>query len=107
VIQEEAYDMDEPDVWVANDDGTDIFRARDITSVSLDYDGNVTVRLVGREAPAVTLVGHRAHHGEQKSRDLHRQLIQLVAQLSDSSGAHLVRPAHNEARGWQWVSEPL
>ena len=99
--------MDVPDVWVANDDGTDFIRARDITSVGLDYDGNVTARLAGREGPVVTLVAHRTHHNEQKPGDLHRQLIQLVAELSDSSGAHLVRPVHSESRGWQWVSEPL
>jgi hypothetical protein len=99
--------MDVPDVWVANDEGNDIIRARDITSVGLDYDGNVTARLAGRDAPVVTLVAHRAHHNEQKPGDLHRQLIQLVAELSDSSGAHLVRPVHSESRGWQWVSEPL
>jgi hypothetical protein len=34
-------------VWVANDDGTEIVRARDIAVASLDYDGNVNVRLAG------------------------------------------------------------
>jgi hypothetical protein len=34
-------------VWVANDDGTEIVRARDISVASLDYDGNVNVRLAG------------------------------------------------------------
>jgi len=28
-------------VWVANDEGTEIVRARDIAVASLDYDGNV------------------------------------------------------------------
>ena len=31
--------MDVTDVWVANDEGTEIVRARDIAGVSLDYDG--------------------------------------------------------------------
>lgn len=99
--------MDESDVWVANDDGTDIIRARDISSVVLDYDGNVAVRLAGAEGANVTLVAHRAHHDERQPGDLHRQLIRTVAELSDSSGAHLVRPVHVESRGWKWVSEPL
>lgn len=99
--------MDGPDVWVANDDGSDIIRARDITSVGLDYDGNVTIRLVGRESTVVTLIAHRTHHHERNPADLHRKLVQVVTELSDSSGAHLVRPVHDESRGWQWVSEPL
>ena len=33
--------MDVTDVWVANDEGTEIVRARDIAGASLDYDGNV------------------------------------------------------------------
>ena len=54
--------MDGPEVWVASEEGTDIIRARDISAVGLDYDGNVTVRLAGREGTIVTLVAHRAHH---------------------------------------------
>jgi hypothetical protein len=99
--------MDAPDVWVANDDGTEIIRVRDISTVSLDYDGNVTVRLVGLGGTVVTLVAHRAHHDEQKPGDLHRQLIRVLGELSDSSGVHLVQPVHAESRGWRWVSEPL
>lgn len=99
--------MDMPDVWVASNDGTDIIRARDISGVGLDYDGNVTARLAGLEGPAMTLVAHRAHHNEQQPGDLHRQLIRVIAELSDSSGAHLVRPVHEEPSGWRWVSEPL
>jgi hypothetical protein len=99
--------MDTPNVWVASNDGTDIVRARDISVVGLDYDGNVTVRLVGLEGAIVTLVAHRAHHNEHQPDDFHRQLIRVVAELSDSSGAHLVRPVHAESGGWQWVSELL
>lgn len=99
--------MDAPNVWVANNDGTDIIRAREIGGVVLDYDGNVAVRLVGADSAFVTLVAHRAHHDEQQPKDLHRQLIRQVAALSDSSGAHLVRPVHDESQGWMWVSEPL
>ncbi len=42
--------MDAPDVWVANDDGTEIIRAREIATVGLDYNGNVTVRLAGHDS---------------------------------------------------------
>jgi hypothetical protein len=99
--------MQTPDVWVAKDDGTEIIRAREIAAVVLDYDGNVTVRLAGHDSTAVTLVAHRTHRDERKPDDLHRELLRVVAQLADSSGAHIVRPVHDEARGWQWVSEPL
>jgi hypothetical protein len=94
-------------VWVTNDDGTEIVRAGEIVGVSLDYDGNVTARLAGREGVAVMLVGHRTHHDEHRPGDLHRQLIRLIASLSGTAGAFLVRPVHDDPHGWQWVSEPL
>jgi hypothetical protein len=95
------------DVWVAKDDGTEIIRARDIASVSLDYNGNVTVRLAGGDAALVTLVAHRTHHDEHRPEQFHRELIRVLAELSDASGAHLVRPVRHEARGWEWISEQL
>jgi hypothetical protein len=99
--------MDAPDLWVANDDGTELVRAREIAAVGLDYNGTVTARLVGHEATVVTLVAHRTHEDEHKPGDLHRQLVQILALLGDASGARLVRPVHHESRGWEWVSEPL
>jgi hypothetical protein len=95
------------DIWIANDEGTELVRARDIAVASLDYDGNVTVRLAGADGPVVTLVAHRAHHEERRPGDLHRQLIRVLAEQSDAAGAFLVRPVHDQARGWQWVTEPL
>ena len=95
------------DVWVMNDDGTEIVRARDIVAASLDYDGRVTVRLAGGDGPAVTIVGHRAHHDEHRPDDFHRQLIRVIAELSDAAGSFLVRAVHHETRGWRWVTEPL
>lgn len=99
--------MDATDVWVANDEGTEIVRARDIAGVSLDYDGNVTVRLVGGDGAVVTIAGRRTHHEEHRPDDFHRQLARFVAELSDAAEAYLVRAVHHETRGWQWVSEPL
>jgi hypothetical protein len=95
------------DVWIANDEGTELVRARDITAVTLDYNGNVTVRLAVADGPVVTLVAHRAHHEEHRPGDLHRQLIRVLAELPDGSGAILVRAVHEENRGWHWVTEPL
>jgi hypothetical protein len=89
------------DVWVANDDGTEIIRARDIVVASLDYDGNVNVRLAGGDGAVVTVVAHRAHHEERRPDDFHRQLIHVIAELSEAAGAFLVRAVHDEARGWQ------
>ncbi len=94
------------DVWVAKDDGTEIIRAREIAAVGLDHDGNVAVRLAGDTA-LVTLVRGRVGPAEHLAGGFHRELLQVVAQLSDSSGAHLVRPVHDESRGWTWVSERL
>ena len=78
--------MDVTDVWVANDEGTEIIRARDIAGVSLDYDGNVTVRLTGGDGAVVTIAGHRTHHEEHRPDDFHRQLARVVAELSDAAG---------------------
>lgn len=78
--------MEAPDLWVANDDGTEIIRARDIAAVVLDYNGNVSVRLNGYDGTVVTLVAHREHHDEIRPRDLHRALLRVMAQLGDSSG---------------------
>ena len=95
------------DAWITNDEGTELIRARDITAATLDYNGNVTVRLAGASGAVVTLVAHRAHHEECRPGDLHRQLIRVLAELSDAAGAFLVQAVHDETRGWQWVSEPL
>jgi len=95
------------DVWIANDEGTEIIRARDIAVASLDYNGNVNVRLAGADGAVVTVVAHRAHHEECRPDDLHRQLIRVIAELSDAAGAFLVRAVHDEASGWQWVTESL
>ena len=98
--------MDATDVWVANDEGTEIVRARDIAGVSLDYDGNVTVRLTSGDGAVVTIAGHRTHP-QHRPDDFHRQMVRVIAQLSDAAGPFLVRPVHHERRVWQWVSEPL
>ncbi len=99
--------MDESDVWVAKDDGTDIIRAREIAGVGIDYNGNVTARLTDSEAAIVTLVTHSPHHEPPTPDDFHRQLIRVVAELSDAAGAFMVRPVRDEHRGWRWVAEPL
>jgi hypothetical protein len=98
--------MDVTDVWIANDEGTQIIRARDIVAASLDYEGNVTVRLTGGDGAVVTIVGHRTHQ-QHRPDDFHRQLARVIAELSDAAGPFLVRAVHHETRGWQWVSEPL
>ena len=95
------------DVWVANDQGTEIVRARDIAVVSLDYNGNVNVRLAGVEGVVVEVVAHRAHHEERRPDDFHLQLIRVTAELSDAAGTFLVRAVHDETLGWQGVTEPL
>ncbi|HEX5301873.1 MAG TPA: hypothetical protein VFW50_33270 [Streptosporangiaceae bacterium] len=95
------------DVWVANDDGTEIVRARDIVVAGLDYDGNVTVRLAGGDGAVVTVAGQRAHHEEHRPEDFHRQLIRAIAELSGAAGTFLVRAVHDETHGWQWITEQL
>lgn len=95
------------DVWIGNDEGTEIVRARDIVSASLDYDGNVTVRLASRDGALVTVAGHRAHNEEHRPDDFHRQLMRIVTDLSGTPGAFLVRAEYQQERGWSWSSESL
>ncbi len=64
VRQRTGGGRDVTDVWVANDEGTEIVRARDIAVASLDYNGNVNVRLAGADGAVVMVVAHRAHHEE-------------------------------------------
>jgi hypothetical protein len=96
-----------PDVWVAKDDGTDIVRAGAIVAVGRDYNGNITARLAGGDGADVTLVAHETHVGQRTPADFHRQLIRIVAQLSDAAQAAAVRPACDEPHGWRWVTDPL
>lgn len=99
--------MTAPDVWVAKDDGTDVIRAAAITAVGRDYNGSITARLADGEGSAVTLVAVASHEGKHTPDDFHRQLIRLVAHLSDAAGAVIVRPAWDEPQGWHWATDPL
>jgi hypothetical protein len=99
--------MATPDVWVANDDGSDIVRAEVIAAVSRDHNGTITARLSGGEGSAVTLVAAAPHEGKRTPEGFHHQLIRVVAQLSDAAGAALVRPEWGEQHGWHWVTGPL
>jgi hypothetical protein len=93
-------------VWVAKDDGSDIVRADAIAAVGRDYNGNITARLAGGEGSAVTLVAPAA--GDPATpEDFHRRLIRIVAELTHSAEASVVRPAWAEDTGWQWVNERL
>ena len=99
--------MDAPDVWVAKDNSSDIVRARAIIAVGIDYNGHITAQLGHGERATVTLVAPGSHDGHEMPDDFHRQLIRLIAQLSDASSAFLVRPVCEEPGGWRWHTEPL
>jgi hypothetical protein len=99
--------MSAPDVWVAKDDGSDLIRAEAIAGVGRDYSGAVTARLAGSEAAAVTLVMPGPQDGPDTPEDFHRQLIKVIAELSDTADAVVVRPICVEPHGWRWVGERL
>jgi hypothetical protein len=103
----EVRRTDAPEVWVARDDGSDIVRAAAIVSVSIGDNGTITARLGYGEAAAVLLADPGKRNGAFPPDDFHRKLISTIAQLADASGAFLVRPVHDEVRGWQWTTEPL
>jgi hypothetical protein len=99
--------MAAPDVWVARDDGTDIIRATAIAGVSRDYDGNVTVRMSGGEQAAVTLVTGHGRDQPSTPEDFHLKLLRLIAELSDTAEPAIIRPARNDAHGWEWQTATL
>jgi hypothetical protein len=99
--------MSASDVWVSKDDSSDIVRAESIAGVGRDYNGNITARLAGGDGAAVTLVDPGAHDGSPTPKDLHRQLLKVVAELSDTAQATMVRPVRDEQHGWRWVTELL
>jgi hypothetical protein len=68
----ESGSMSAAEVWVANDDGSDIVRVAAIAVVGRDHNGNFTARLSGGEQTVVTLV---AHHGPPTPDDFHLQLV--------------------------------
>ena len=99
--------MEAPGVWVAGEDGSQIVRAAAIVGVGIDHSGTVTAWLGHGEGSRVILAGLGQRDGPHSAEGFHRQLISILAQLSDASGAFIVRPEHDEARGWRWVTEPL
>lgn len=103
----EVRDTDTADVWVTRDDGSDIVRAAAIVGVGIDDSGTVTARLGYGEGAAVILADPGKRDGAYPPNDFHRKLLSAIAQLSDASGAFVVRPVHDEVRGWQWITEPL
>jgi len=99
--------MTAPDVWIAKDDGSDIIRAAAVASVGRDYNGNVTARLSGGEQAVVTLVLDREHDHGRTPDDFHRQLLKVVAELSDTAEPAIIRPVHDAQLGWRWLTEHL
>jgi hypothetical protein len=99
--------MDVVHVWVAKDDGSDIVRAEEIARVGVDGDGTITAQLTSADGATVTLVEPSNQHGQHPPDDFHRQLIRVLAELSDAAGAFLVRPVCDEQHGWRWNSEAL
>ena len=96
-----------PTVWVTKDDGSDISRADAIAGVGRDYNGSITARLAGSEGSAVTLVAPGVPEEAHPPIDFHRQLIRVIAELSHTADAAVVRPVSEEEHGWRWVTEPL
>jgi hypothetical protein len=102
-----AAKLSAPDVWVAKDDGSDVVRATAITSAGRDYNGNITVRLVGGDQAVVTLVLDPGHDHAHTPADFHRQLLKAITELSDTAEPALIRPAWAQDHGWQWLVERL
>ena len=99
--------MDTPHVWVARADGSDIVRAEAIVGVGVDLHGNITARVAGGDGAAVTLVVSGTQIGPHIPEGFHRELIRILAELSDAAGAFIIRPIFDQPHGWRWINEPL
>ena len=93
----------EPEIWIATMDDMNMIRADAIVVVRID-GGRVTAQLRDEAKVSVTLIDDMA--GPHPPADFHRELVRRIAELADTSEAHLVRPRHDE-RGWRWTAEPL
>ena len=93
-----------PEIWIVTSDGMNMIRADAIVVVRLDGD-RVTAQLHDEAKVSVTLIDGTGT-GPHPSADIHRELIRVVTQLADTTGAHLVRPQCDD-HGWRWTTEPL
>jgi hypothetical protein len=95
----------EAEIWIETSDGLNMIRADAIVVVRVDGD-RVTAQLHDEAKVTVTLVDATA--GPHPAADFHRDLIRVVAELADTSGAHLIRPLCDDGGGgWRWMTEPL
>ena len=106
-LHRKAVHMTAPDVWIAKDDGSDIVRAVAIAAVGRDYNGNIHARLAGGDQAAVTLVQDHGHDHGRTPGDFHRQLVKVIAELSDTAESVMIRPVHDPEHGWRWLTERL
>jgi hypothetical protein len=93
------------EVWISAADGSDMIRADAIVILRMDKTGRLTAQLRAEARVSVTLL-EGSSGGVHPPADFHRQLIRLIVQLEDSSGAHLVRAEHSDG-AWRWASEPI
>jgi hypothetical protein len=92
-----------PEIWIATGDGRNMIRADAIVVVRLDA-GRLTAQLHDEAKVSVTLVDDST--SRHLPSDFHRQLIKMVAELAEASGAQLIRPQHDK-NGWHWSTEPI
>ncbi len=93
------------EVWISAADGCDMIRADAIVVLRLDKTGRLTAQLRDEARVSVTLLEGSSGAGHPPP-GFHRELVRMIVQLADSSGAHLVRAEHANG-GWHWTSEPL
>lgn len=93
------------EVWISASGGYDMIRADAIVVLRMDRTGRLTAQLHDEARVSVTLL-EGSSGGVHPPADFHRQLIRLVVELADSSGAQLVR-AEQVNGAWRWISESL
>jgi len=99
--------MSAADIWVAKDDGSGLIRATAIVGVGRDANGHISVRLSGGDQAVVMIVADTGGDRGQTPATFHVQLLRVITQLSDTAEGAVVRPRHDEARGWTWQTWPL
>ncbi|QFG22567.1 hypothetical protein [Actinomadura sp. WMMB 499] len=94
-----------PEVWISAADGCDMVRADAVVMFRMDHTGRLTAQLRDEAKVSVTLLEGSSGSGHPPA-DFHRRLARAIAELADSSGAHLIR-AESTDGAWSWISEAL
>ncbi|QFG22160.1 hypothetical protein [Actinomadura sp. WMMB 499] len=92
-------------MWISAADGDDMVRADAVVMFRMDDTGRLTAQLRDESKVSVALLEGSSGIARVPA-DFHRRLARAIAELGDSSGAHLIR-AQETGGAWNWITERL